>query len=377
MPPHDTLLRLLSASDLPADAWEDGAEELLRFHGLEGLAVARHREAGEAFLPADVVDAFEHAYRASALTTTLCVEAGLRARDTLRDAGIASLLFKGAGLVAGDVYGDPGARRMDDADLLVREEDAVAAVALLSKVGFTPVGTWEPSRVGWADSVTFHDTSAPEGTAVALDLHWRTGYTNLRFGGAGESMLWHGADLDSGLPSPDVHLVLTAEHFLKHLRFKVHMPAFADMTRLARRVEDWDGVFRRVDASRLRDGLMALGVAAMRELDADIPRRPGPAPPQTLVRTLSPSKLAGQVRPVEGRLPGLLHRWKMLGGPWGVARDVWEAAWPSSRWLEARFGSGGVRGRLHYWGDVLRWIAYRGRSPASPNQELFDPRARE
>ena len=34
---------------------------------------------------------------------------------------------------------------------------------------------------------------APGGTALALDLHWRTQYDRLGFGGPGESIRWEGA----------------------------------------------------------------------------------------------------------------------------------------------------------------------------------------
>ena len=364
----------LKAPARPAD--ELRALEALRFHGLEGLAVARDREVGGRLLSSSLRSELEPAYRLQGLATALAVESGERARSVLRSAGISALLFKGAALVRDGTYVDPGARRMDDADLLVRSGEAARAVEALVEAGFAPVTGWDVGRTGWVDAVTLHDLMAPSGSAVAVDVHWRTEYGRLRFGGRAESLLWEGADLEAGLPAPEAQLIVVGEHLLKHLRYKVHLAAYGDIARVAARVRDWDRVEGRLRRSRLARALRGLLRVATDELGAPIP--PGLAAGRGRAgRSLSPRRLVGRRRPVEGRLAGLLHRWRLLGSPARVAADVLEAAFPPAGWLRARYGAGGPRARLRYCSDVLRWAAYRARSPASPNQELFEPTARE
>lgn len=373
----DFIVELLGTGmPAPAANWSTAAR-LLRLHGLEGLAVARHRAAGEALLPAELARDLEPAYRAQGLRTTLLLESAARARGVLVEAGVPALLFKGAALVADGTYPDPGARRMDDVDLLVPPGEVERAMELLGAAGFRPVTTWDPGRPGWVDAVALVDLEAPPGTEATLDLHWRTAYDRLRFGGDGRSSLWEGADLVGGTPSPEAHLVIVAEHLLKHLRFKVHLAAWGDLARLAHRVADWTDVEARVGRSRLERALRALLCAAARDLGAPVPRPLAEGVPGRLAGELAPAALVGRIRPVEGRLAGIVHRWRMLGSVRRIGADLGEAAFPPGAWLRARYGRGGPGGWLRYVEDVARWSAYRGRSPASPNQEMFSPTARE
>ena len=177
---------------------------------------------------------------------------------------------------------------------------------------------------------------------------------------------------------PEPHLVCVLEHFLKHLRFKVHLTAVGDMARLADRVEDWDRVVALANRSRLRRGLFSLLAALRRDVRAPIPQGVvGGTLGEPLVDRLAPKNLMGRVRPAEGRMAGLVDRWRMLDGPGAVLKDIAEAAFPPSAWLDARYGRRGPAGWLQYVRDVYRWSGYAGRSPASPNQELFAPTARD
>lgn len=373
----DFVVELLGAGTPPPAAHWATAARLIRFHGLEGLAFAQHRGAGGRVLPDGLAREFEPVYRAQGLHTTLLLDSAARARTILADAGIGALLFKGAALVLDGTYGDPGARRMDDVDLLVSAAAAEGAVAALREGGFEPITGWNPERVGWVDAVTLDDTRAPPGMALTLDLHWRTEYDRLRFGGRSESVLWKGADLDRGTPAPEPHFVLIAEHLLKHLRFMIHLAAFADLARLAGRVRDWDTVEALTRRSRLEVGIRALFSVVARDLGASVPRPLADGVSGRLGRDLAPAALVGRVRPVEGRLPGIAHRWRLLGSGRRIATDLGEAAFPPHAWLEARYGRGGVAGWARYVTDVVRWSVYRGRSPASPNQELFEPTERD
>lgn len=360
----------------PARDWAE-AERLVRFHLLEGMVVARDRAMGGGLIPAAARSELEPVYHGRGLETTLVLESADRARAALSALGIPSLVFKGAALIGEAGYPDPGARRMDDADLLVRIEDATRAVEGLVAQGFSPVTGWEAGRVDWVDAVTLHDRQAATPFAPAIDLHWRTDYHRLRFGGDQDSALWEGADLEKGRPSPATHLVCIAEHFLKHLRFVVLVHAYPDLVRIAATVHDWDRVAVLVEASRLQNGLRALLSVLARDLGAPIPQPLFDGVKGDLGLSLAPTALLGKRRVVEGRLNGLIHRGRLLGSPGALFADLQEAMFPPARWLGARYGSRGALGWARYAADIARWMAYRGRSPASPNQELFDPRARE
>lgn len=392
MSPEAYLVALLGTGPLPEPpaAPDDRARlaELVELHALEGLAVARDREGGGGCLPQALRARWEPAYRARGLATALTLEAAARGRAALARAGHDALLFKGAALVEARLYPDPGARRMDDADLLVRASEAVAAVETLLEAGFRPVGGWVPERMGWVDSVTLRAMDTPAGTEAVLDLHWSTAYDRIRFGGAeGSDPLWQGADLEAGLPAPGPHLVAVAEHLLKHLRFKVHLAAWADVARLAGAVGaetgageaggGWEEVEARLRASRLEVGLRALLSVAARRLGAPVPGTLTAGARVDLVERLDPAALAGTLRPAGSRLAGLALRARLLGSVRAVGADLREALLPPAAWLRARYGTEGAVGWVRYWADLARWAAYRGRSPASPNQELFDPRSRE
>lgn len=388
MPPSEFITRLLSVGPPGAPSCTEEDVRAVEFHGLEGLAVARDRESEAGFLPGGIREAWEPIYRARGFVTALTVESGRRAQALLKGRGMESVLFKGAALVADRTYADPGARRMDDADVVVAPEAAAAAVTALKEGGFEPVVPWSPDRVDWVDALTFHDSQAPSGVSTAVDLHWRTRYDTLRFGGNGRSVLLQdrtdsGASLAAGpgghggLPAPEPHLVIIAEHALKHLRFRIHLAAFGDAARVAAQVEDWGRVEELVQKSRLEAGLRAFLAVTAEELEAPVPPQLFAGAAAGLRRELSLEALVVHRRAAEGRLGGILHRWRLLGSPGKILGDMAEAAFPSGAWLRARYGRGGVRAWARYVADVGRWAVYRGRSPASPHQELFDPRARE
>ena len=95
-------------------------------------------------------------------------------------------------------YPIPGARSLDDADLLIPQSSAAAAAKVLESVGFEPWSAWDENRVGWLPACTLSDSDAPEGLSISLDLHWRTPYTSFRSDPSeGPGVLWDGADLEA------------------------------------------------------------------------------------------------------------------------------------------------------------------------------------
>lgn len=365
---------------VPAGIDWDEAVRLLRLRGLDGLAMSAHRS--RELLPRRVARALEPAYRMTALHTTLTVESARRARAALSSAGIPSLLYKGAALLEDGTYSDPGARRMDDADLLVSPERADEAVRQLRESGFEPWSPWEPDRVRWLDSVCLTDRRAPaEPREVTLDLHWRVRYGSIRFGeAAGAEPLWEGASPEPGLPAPGPHLLVLAEHVLKHFRVLVHFPGLADLVRVCGRVREWDPVLDRARRHRAAPALGVLLGFLAEEVGAPLPaealRVGGDGRSGRLARRLlDPVRLVREGSPVEGRVKGLLLRWILAGSARAVAGDLLRTVFPGAGWLRARYGDDRtpiVRLRLRYWRDLLRWATHRGRSPVSPNQEFFE-----
>lgn len=371
--------------ELDREAWE-AVLELVDLHGLGALAASR---AGDA-MPEPVRRALEPGHRRASLHTLLLLETAARAREALRSAGIPSLLYKGGALVAGGAYREPGARPMDDVDLVVPPDRAREAVGALVDAGFRPWTEWSASRIDWADSAAFDDPASPGGMPLTVDLHWRTEYGALRFGDpSGGSVLWEGAETEAGVPAPEPHLVVVAEHVLKHLRFRSHLHGLADLGLLAARVRDWERVAAILEGRRLAHAVGVLLEGAALELEHPIPRRV----PRAVIREgwaarkgrglIRPSRLLGRRRPVDGRAAGLLFRWLLAGSSADVLRDVAEAAFPDRGWLRARYGGEGAAGPgpletarlwLRYLADVGGWLVYRRRSPASPHQSLFHPR---
>lgn len=90
-----------------------------------------------------------------------------------REAGVPALLLKGLPL-AFTVYPNPGARPMDDVDVLVPPERAREAIAVLERLGAEAVSAkpGEP-RAGRPDPLGFmHGTAFCVGGALNVDLHW-------------------------------------------------------------------------------------------------------------------------------------------------------------------------------------------------------------
>ena len=346
--------------------------ELLMTHRLEGLARVRGLGGAE-----PIGEAVDPAYRRYQIGTGLAVDASARVCRALSDAGIASLRFKGAALVASGLYDDPGARPMDDADILVPEERAREAADVLVKEGFEPWGQWNDSHASWLDSFTLSDPGAPAAFPVTIDLHWRTAYGSLRFGVVGaSSLLWDGADLNDHLPAAEPHLVVVAEHVLKHLRVKTHLLAYADLVRLVGAVTDWDAVvlaarprFLGPAVGVLLDVLRSdLGAVVPLEVIADLTSR-GARVGRTRER-LRPVMLISRGEDGPGRLAGLQLRTALAPSTGALASDLLASAFPDPEWLRARYGVGATwRLRARYVSACLRWAFRWGPSPTSPNQQ--------
>jgi Uncharacterised nucleotidyltransferase len=359
--------------------------ELLHFHRLGGLAVAEARTRGDSVSWLDPGTPVGHRLRDRYLRTslhgTLVIECARRARSALTAADIPSILLKGVALMLDGTYPDPGGRAVEDVDLLVPPEAAGSAVRALAGSGFQPWVEWDEARSRWLPAFSFTDLEAPDGFEVTLDLHWRTPYVSLRAGPAeGFDPIWRGADLESGLPAAEAHFLLMAEHFIKHLRVVTHVRGLADLARTVARVERPDEVVAMAKERRSLRGLRALSAFLRDSLDLPAAESmtgspgPGDRSHRRSAKILDPERLFGMRGPVaEGRARGLLLQWSLSGPPWRALREAWNVLAPPGPWLESRYpevGPGFGRRRARYLREVGAWIAGRGRSPLSPNQEF-------
>lgn len=348
-----------------------GACALLQANGVAGLAVAEARGRGDAGL----LDGLRDAYRYQALHTTVVLESGARAVEALAGAGIEVLPFKGMALFRAGVYTDPGARAMEDVDLLVAPGDVERAVGVLEGVGFRPWSPWDPRRLTWLSSFTLTDALAPGGMEPSLDLHWATPYARLRLAGPWpRDPLWEGAV--DGVPGPEAHFVLVAEHVLKHLRVLSHLRGVADLVRLAPLLQDGDQLVRQARRRGSLRGLRTvvaflgdgLGVALPPAVVDAVGRGRGAR--KAARRHLDPTTLVGPSGPSRGALGGLVGSWGLIGSPWETLGEWVRVLAPSGRWLRDRYPeTPAAARRLVYLGAVAAWVTGRGASPLSPNQE--------
>jgi hypothetical protein len=135
-------------------------------HGSTRLLPLVYRNLGPSSFDAEVAGRLKGLYRRSWSHNQLIFKRAAEAIAVLHEAGIETLVIKGASLAILS-YGDIGARPMDDVDVLVPLERAVDAIAALSRAGWSP-GHEDPlARTGVHHSLDF---AGPDSGNV--DLHW-------------------------------------------------------------------------------------------------------------------------------------------------------------------------------------------------------------
>ena len=172
---QELLLRLLAfpwASSRPAAAplAEPEASAVARLalaHGLGPLLYGRLR--GQDILPPATMAELRRAYYDNAGRSARLWHALETALRALAQAGIPTLLLKGAALVQ-TVYENPALRPMGDLDLLVRPADAGRALAALAGLGYRPQ-QHEPAP-GSTRTYENEIMLGREGAPAPLELHW-------------------------------------------------------------------------------------------------------------------------------------------------------------------------------------------------------------
>lgn len=125
-----------------------------------------YRNLGPESFEAAVADRLKELYRRSWSHNQVVFRRAAEAIAVLREAGIETLVLKGASLALLS-YGDVGARPMDDIDVLVPIGRAADAIAALASAGWSP-GHDDP--LSWTQVHHSLDFAGPEGGH--LDLHW-------------------------------------------------------------------------------------------------------------------------------------------------------------------------------------------------------------
>jgi len=130
--------------------------------------------------------------------------------SVLRDAGIDTMLLKGAPLVLCN-YRNYGCRPMSDVDIAVRFADVEAAVRTLSLAGWTSVTPISRDDLEFRHAVPFRGPGGHE-----VDLHWHVLFTNCST--QADEPFWHNRqpaifrDIATSAPGPTLALLDASKH---------------------------------------------------------------------------------------------------------------------------------------------------------------------
>jgi len=171
-PTAEQLLILHAALDsTPAavSAWQRW-REAVEFddvdHGSTRLLPLVYRNLGSEVFDTEVAGRLKGLYRRSWSHNQLIFKRAAGAIAALEDAGIETLVTKGASLALLS-YGDVGVRPMDDVDVLVPIERTMEAIEVLAAAGWTPDHEDPPAWTQVHHSLGFAGADGGE-----VDLHW-------------------------------------------------------------------------------------------------------------------------------------------------------------------------------------------------------------
>jgi hypothetical protein len=161
-PPPERLAAIIADID-----WEM-AVRFAKFHLLEPALwqLASHIES----LPASAKDGLRAAVQTGSARNLILGAATAQLTALLNESGIESLILKGP-VLAEEAYGDLSRRWFSDVDVLVRQAEALKAIAALESAGFTSVVALDE---GWRRRYLqrFYELSFRDRRGVSIDLHW-------------------------------------------------------------------------------------------------------------------------------------------------------------------------------------------------------------
>ena len=176
-------------------------------HGSTRLLPLAYRNLGPESFDAEVAGRLKGLYRRSWSHNQLIFKRAAEAISLLHEAGIETLVTKGASLAL-LAYGDAGARPMDDVDVLVPIKRARDAISVLSAAGWSP-GHEDP--LAWTE--VHHSLDFAGGEGGHVDLHWFALWQP-----ASDEPLWAGAvplelgGVETRAPCPADQLLLACVH---------------------------------------------------------------------------------------------------------------------------------------------------------------------
>ena len=135
------------------------------------------------------------------------------ALSALRDAGIDTMLLKGAQMVLCH-YRNFGGRPMADVDIAIRFDDVAAATRALTLAGWTPAAPISRDDLAFRHALEFR---GPDGHEI--DLHWHMLFTNCC--ARSDAVFWHEArpiafrGIATHAPLPALALLHTLTHGLE------------------------------------------------------------------------------------------------------------------------------------------------------------------
>jgi hypothetical protein len=301
-PEYALLLDAVAPLDSPRTdhrSWDAGLWgrllDIADWHRLSPLLHTHLNAVGGA--PAPVASALERAYLANAARGMFIRDGTAHVLGALQQAGIASVLLKGAALVE-TVYPDPAQREMLDIDVLVGAEALERATAAVMALGYTPAA--ELDDTGAADGASATTSPrAPSGSAASAPPHHDSGLVGPdrlvavelhrhiatpEEGGAFDlTGLWERArtvpDTGHRVPSPEDLLVHVCFHFTRNrLGGSANrrntggaLAQILDMQRLvAGESVDWDALTRAARDFGLSTRVF-LGLFVAAELGVSIP----------------------------------------------------------------------------------------------------------
>ena len=175
-----------------------------------------------------------------------------RLLTALRDAGVDTLVLKGAALIE-RYYGDAGVRPMADVDVLVPYEDARRAVTVLLDLGWTLPKVSLERFMRLRHGIPFE---GPDGRR--FDLHWRVLKLLDRPGTWESGAFWRGSvEIEiAGVPTRTLNAADHLLHVCAHgMRWRPHVFWPADTATILRNGDiDWERLLR--ETRRFRSTLL-------------------------------------------------------------------------------------------------------------------------
>jgi hypothetical protein len=223
------------------------------------------------------LDRYLSAYRWSWYRNQHLFAALRSALVALTDAGVGTILLKGAALAAA-AFNDEGARPMGDGDVLVPDGQAARAAGALRAAGFLPTGPLDDRVVCQRHSIPFRNAAG-----IEIDLHWHVLPEEIgpgaddAFWDASEPLIWKG--LRTRVLCPADHLLLIVAHAAQGGRHVPPIYWMADAVTLVRSAGsavDWTRLVQQAFEHRLtlaiRRGLDGLASSFDLAIPADVHR---------------------------------------------------------------------------------------------------------